>query len=169
MTKEVIDDADKEGVKEYIGTGPFQFVEWKKDQYTHLEKFEDYKPVDEPADGLSGKKEALVDDIKFELVEDPSTRLAGMKSGKYDAGTNMNPDDFEDLNNDPNIETHSSAQGNNAMVYNTKEGPFSNQKMRQAADAVVDNEAVIKAAMGDEELYDSYPGYMEKDTFWYSE
>lgn len=33
MPKEVIESAGKKGVKEYIGTGPFKFVDWKQDQY----------------------------------------------------------------------------------------------------------------------------------------
>ena len=45
-----------------------KFVEWKQDQYVHLTKFEDYVGIDEPADGLFGKKEALVDDLYFHFV-----------------------------------------------------------------------------------------------------
>src|SRR5699024_4156119 len=65
MPKEVIDEADAEGVKDLIGTGPYEFVEWKHDQYFHFAKFDDYQSVDVPADGLGGKKEALVKDIYF--------------------------------------------------------------------------------------------------------
>lgn len=38
MPKEVIDSATKQGVKEYIGTGPYQLIEWKQDQYIRLQK-----------------------------------------------------------------------------------------------------------------------------------
>ncbi|MFP3381559.1 ABC transporter substrate-binding protein, partial [Bacillus sp. SIMBA_069] len=79
--KEVIDAATEEGVKEYIGTGPFKFVEWKQDQYILLEKFADYKALSEPANGLGGKKEAKVDRIYFHTVPDAATRVAGLQSG----------------------------------------------------------------------------------------
>src|SRR5690625_4325001 len=84
MPKEVVEDASAEGVNEHIGTGPFKFVEWAQDQHVHLTKFTDYKLLDDPADGLTGKKEALVKDIYFEFVQDPSTRVAGLQSGEYD-------------------------------------------------------------------------------------
>lgn len=41
MPKEVVESAPPEGVTEYIGTGPYKFVEWKQDQYIHFTKFED--------------------------------------------------------------------------------------------------------------------------------
>src|SRR5690625_3577258 len=41
MPKEVIDEATKEGVQEYSGTGPFEFEELKQDSYLHLIKYEE--------------------------------------------------------------------------------------------------------------------------------
>lgn len=36
MPKEIVEAAPPEGVREYIGTGPFKFAEWKQDQYIHF-------------------------------------------------------------------------------------------------------------------------------------
>src|SRR5699024_5436757 len=84
LPKSTLDAADDTGISEYIGTGPYEFVEWKTDQYILQKKFEDYKSVDFEADGLSGKKEANIDEIYFEVVPDSSTQLAGIRSGEYD-------------------------------------------------------------------------------------
>ena len=42
MPKEIVESAAPEGVTEYIGTGPYKFVEWKQDQYIHFTKYEEY-------------------------------------------------------------------------------------------------------------------------------
>ena len=47
MPKEAIEGATDTGVEEYIGTGPFQFEEWKQDAYVKLSKFDDYQPRSE--------------------------------------------------------------------------------------------------------------------------
>src|SRR5699024_3429075 len=84
MPKEVIDSAEIEGVTDYIGTGPFQFEEWRQDQHIHLVKFDDYTFDDSPSDGFSGKKEVFMNDVHFIFVPDHSTRIAGLSSGEYD-------------------------------------------------------------------------------------
>ncbi|MDL1161622.1 ABC transporter substrate-binding protein, partial [Yersinia pestis] len=45
MPKEIVDAAPADGIKEYIGTGPYKFQEWKQDQYIHLVRNEDYHQV----------------------------------------------------------------------------------------------------------------------------
>jgi len=81
MPKEVVEAAGDLGVTEYIGTGPYAFVEQKQNQYVHLKKFNDYKGDDSPSDGLAGKKEAYTENIFFYFVTDPSTRAAGIQTG----------------------------------------------------------------------------------------
>ena len=31
--------------KDYIGTGPYKFVDWRPNRYVEVEKFDGYKPV----------------------------------------------------------------------------------------------------------------------------
>lgn len=89
MPKEIIEAAPAEGVEEYVGTGPFQFDEWKQDQYIKLTKFEEYvSPEGEPS-GMVGKREVLVDDLYYYFVPDDSTRLAGIQTGEYEIADNM--------------------------------------------------------------------------------
>src|SRR5690606_33024633 len=103
--KEVIDNASDGVITEFIGTGPFKFEEWKQDQYIHYVKYDEYQPVDLPADGLSGKKEALVDEIYIYIVNDSSTRLAGLQTGEYDFAYGIPYDNYDALLADDNLET----------------------------------------------------------------
>lgn len=58
-----------------VGTGPFEFVRWKSGDSITLSRFESY--YDE--------KLPYLDQVVFEFIGDPSTRIAGLKSGRIDA------------------------------------------------------------------------------------
>ncbi|HLS07315.1 MAG TPA: ABC transporter substrate-binding protein [Bacillota bacterium] len=168
--KEIVDAATEEGMDEFIGTGPFKFEDWVSDQYISVSKFADYQPVDEPASGLAGKKEAKVDEIKFHFVTDASTRVAGIKSGEYDIANAISFDDAEMLETDDEIVNHIDHNGFNAVVFNKKQGFFTDKLARQAVNAALDQEAILQAAFNNENFYELEHGLMIKDQVdWYSE
>lgn len=102
MPKEIIETADPKGVKDYVGTGPFQFKEWKQDQYIHLAKYPDYAPREEAADGLAGKREA---GGRFVLPVYPGRLYTGggLTVGEYDVAADVSYDNVERLETDSNI------------------------------------------------------------------
>lgn len=160
MPKEVIESATADGVEELIGTGPFKFEEWKQDQYVHLVKFDDYQARDDEASGLAGKKEALVDNVYYYIVTDPSTRLAGLQTGEYHIADSMPFNNFEQIQNTDGVEAHVFLDGTLNMFYNKKEGLMADEKMRQAVNAALDMEAVMMASFANEELYEISNSYM---------
>src|SRR5699024_4255701 len=163
MPKEVIDEADAEGVKDLIGTGPYEFVEWKHDQYVHFTKFDDYQSVDVPADGLGGKKEALVKDIYFDIVTDASTRVAGIQSGEYDIAFAIPFESYAQLMNAPNVNLEPVYISNMDLLYNKQGGLMEDFKMREAVNTALDIDDILQASFADEELYLVDSGYMSKD------
>ena len=170
MPKEVVEDADVDGVEEYIGTGPFTFTEWKQDQYIKLSKFKDYQSSSAPSDGKAGKREALVDDLYFMIVTDASTRIAGLQSGSYDIASEIAFDSFAQLEADPNLKTYTGPRGFNILVFNKTEGPFANVKIRQAVAAALDMDAILKASHSEEQFYELNPGLMSVDqSDWYTD
>lgn len=171
MPKEVIEEADATGVQEYIGTGPFKFVEWEQDKQIHLEKFTDYTPVDAEPNGFSGKKEALVDNIYFELVLDASTRLAGILSGQYDVAYALSNDDYDQLANEEHVNTYEAATGNAYLIFNKHEpSKFTDPLMRQAVNAALNIDEIMLGGFKNENLFDVDHGFMSKYAkAWYSE
>ncbi len=168
MPKEIIDEAGDNNVKELIGTGPFQFVEWKQNQYIHVKKYAGYKTAPGPTSGLSGKKEALVENIFFYLVPDPATRVAGLQSGEYDTAEGLPTDSYETLKNDPNIKVSVNKPSSYiSMIFNTKSGLFADVKKRQAVNAAIDSESVMKAVAGTPEFYELNHGLVFKEQIWY--
>ncbi|WP_368653137.1 ABC transporter substrate-binding protein [Ornithinibacillus sp. 4-3] len=161
MPKEVVEDAGEDFVNEYIGTGPYKFEDWKQDQYIHFTKYDEYQAVDKEADGLSGKKEALIDDIYFYIVPDTSTRLAGLQSGEYDFAYGIPYDSYELVTNDENLNAHITASGEQFLIFNTIEGPVSDFKLRQALNTAIDSEEIMNAAFPNPDLYTLKSGYMD--------
>lgn len=153
MPKEVIENTSPEGINEYVGTGPFKFEEWKQDQYVHLTKFEDYQAREEQADGLAGKREALVDDLYFHFVTDSSTRVAGIQSGEYDVAHAVPFDTADQLESNENINNHVYPGGFLSVVFNKKAGLFTDVKAREAVLAALNMEDILKVGYTDDRHY----------------
>ena len=170
MPKEIVGKAGTEGVDEYIGTGPYAFKDWKQDQHIHLTKFADYQSRSEPADGLAGEKKALLDDIYFHIVTDPSIRVTGLQSGLYDIASDIPPDTAQGFLKDDSIKNAIDSSAFTTMVFNKKAGVFSNQKIRQAANAAINVEDMLMAAYVSDEFYlVDHALVKEEQTGWYTD
>ena len=169
MPKEVVEETGDELLTDLVGTGPYKFVEWAQDQHILLERFDDYQGLDEPTDGLTGKKEAYADKIYFHVVTDPSTRVAGLQSGEYQIANFLPQDSADRLSQDDNIVTRPEINSIPGFVFNKKEGIFSDQRMRQAFAAALNLEEVLHASYGSEEFYELSHELMLEGTAWYTD
>jgi len=170
MPKEIIESAPAEGVKEYIGTGPFKFEEWKQDQYIHLVKYDDYKAVDAEPSGFAGKKEAFVNDVYYHFVTDHSTRIAGIQTGQYDIADSIPTESYEQLSSMDNVEVHTFVGGTLTLFFNTNEGALADEKMREAVNTALNMDEIMLASFVNEDLYTLDPGYMNPNaTQWASQ
>lgn len=170
MPKDIIDTAPAEGITDIVGTGPFKFAEWKQDQYIHLQKYDDYQALDTPSNGLSGKKEALVDNLYFDIVNDGSTRLAGITTGQYDLAYQIPFDSYEQVKSSSDVTPLLNLYGGLTFVFNKKEGVFTDQKIRQAVNYGINNEDVLMGAMGNKDFYRLDNGLMYKEQAkWYTD
>jgi peptide/nickel transport system substrate-binding protein len=97
MPKEVIEAAGADQVKEFIGTGPYKFVEWKQDQYIKLTRYDGYQPRSEPASFIAGKREALIQDLYFVGGLDNAARVSGIEAGDYGFVMLVSPDNYARL------------------------------------------------------------------------
>lgn len=162
MPEEVINEAGEEGIKEYIGTGPFKYEEWRQDQYLKLVKNEDYQSRSEPADGLAGKKEALVDELYFHFVSDTFTRVAGLQSGEYDLIHSIPADSVNQIEDEPNSSTIIELSGSLNVHFNKKNSIFKDLKMREIVEMALDKEAILTATYADEKFYEMNHNFMMK-------
>lgn len=163
MPKEVIESAPDDGVAEFIGTGPYEFVEWKQDQYIHLNKYDDYQPVDREPDGISGRREAFIDDVYFYIVTDASTRLAGIQSNEYDIAYALPEDNYDQLTNDPELDIQTVYTANMDLLYNKRGGMMQDLTMRQAVNAALNIDDILLASLVNENIYRADASYMSVD------
>ena len=152
--KEVLAAAGDGPVKEYIGTGPYRFVEHKPDRHVRLARFKDYSARSEPPNGYGGKRTAYIDEIYFIPVPEASVRLAGTETAEYNFALSIRQDQADRIKGQPALEAHVvKPYGWITAVPNHKEGVMANKKVRQAFQAVLDMEPIMSAGIGNKAFY----------------
>jgi glutathione transport system substrate-binding protein len=137
MPKEVVEAAGPDGVKEYIGTGPFKFVEWKATDYLKVQKF----------DGYWRKGYPKIDSITWRPVVDNNTRAAVMQTNEAHFAFPMPPEAVETLSKKPSLEvTVAPSIIHRYLSMNTQQKPFDNPKVREAINYAINKEALVKVA-----------------------
>ena len=168
-SKDAIDAAGDGQLKEFVGTGPFKFVEHKPDRHIKLARFDGYAARAEPPSGLAGRRTAYVDEILFMPVPDYATRQAGMVTGEYDYIQQVKPDQYDRMKSSPGVETVVvKPYGWVTIVFNTKQGLMTDQRLRQAAQAALDVEPMMLAGLGHKDFYRIDPGLFFQELPWHS-
>lgn len=144
----ITDDAD------LIGTGPYKFVEWVRDNYVHVERYDGYVDAGNDCDGPAGEKKAYVDDIYFYFATDSDAEVNGVLAGTYDLAENVNYSIYLSQQDNDAVKFYLINDGTHpAMVMDKSEGWTANQTFRQAVQACLDCDSIMKASFGTEELY----------------
>lgn len=130
---------EKEGKKfgnHPVGTGPFKFVSWKRNDSVTIEKNKDYW------------KEGLpkLDKIVFRSIPDNSTRLNALNTGEIDLADGINPSDVASIQNNDKLQVFERPSMNVGYLgLTTTRPPFDNVKVRQAVNYAIDKQAIIDA------------------------
>ena len=124
-----------------IGSGPFKFVDWEPGVEVTFERYGNYIPREEPASGFAGGHLVYIDEMEWVIIPDLTTRVIALETGLVDYVAGTGPDDFQQLNDDPDIETF--FERPDAWYYfglNHLFPPFDNVNGRKALQALVDQE-----------------------------
>ncbi len=167
--QEVVEEAGEDAITEYIGTGPYRFVEHEVDSHVLVERFDDYAARDDEPSGYAGRKEAYIDSIRFVPVPDEAARIAGIQAGDYDFLENVSTDQFETLEGtDGLVAEISEPTGNMLVIFNMERGIMSDVTMRRAVQAAANSEEMMTAAAG-EGYFRLSPSHMMEETVWGSD
>lgn len=165
MAKETIANP----LEEFIGTGPYKFVERKPDAYVLMTRFDDYAARDDEPSGYAGRREAKLKELRFIPVPNANTRVEGVLAGQYHFADQLP------------VESAGRFRGNAAVtpiltmpfgfmyfVTNTAEGPFTNQKLRQAWQASLNCEEIMMVGFGDPEFFQVVPEHFPEGNPFHS-
>ncbi len=121
-----------------VGTGPWKFVEWKRDQYIRLEAFDQHWRGKPPFRHLV-----------IRAIPEIATQVAELKTGGVDIIRNVPADLVPDLRNHP--QTYVSAGPILRVHYvhfDMRHEPMTKKAVRQAANYAVDKQAIIQKMLG---------------------
>ncbi len=152
--KEVIAAAGSGPIREFVGTGPFRFVEHRPDRHVRLARFDGYAARPEPPDGYGGRRAAYVDEILFIPVPEVSTRLNGVETGEYHYAHQITPESYERVLRSAEVQPQIVKPAIwPAVVLNHRQGLMTSKKVRQAFQAALDMGPIMAAGIGHPDFY----------------
>lgn len=121
-----------------VGTGPFKFVRWRKDDAMVLEANESYWRG-------SPKIKTLI----FRPIPDESTRVAALMAGEIDIARGVPPSLVKQIADNPRtrVARVPSALNIHVILDTLKDGPLRDKRVRQAINYGVDKEGIIKSIL----------------------
>ncbi|WP_342515079.1 ABC transporter substrate-binding protein [Sporosarcina sp. FSL K6-1522] len=117
-----------------VGTGPFEFESWTRNDKIVLKANENYYVKGQP----------LLDKMIFTVVPDNSARLNALTTGEADIIDGMNPGDAGTVEANPNLKLIKRPSFNiSYLAFNTQKAPFDNVKVRQAINMAIDKKGLV--------------------------
>lgn len=164
-------DADRpatEQVTANVGSGPFKFNNAlaKPGASFTYDRNENYVPRKEPPDGLAGGKIVNVDRVVWDNIGDQQTAFAALQAGEIDYDQTPPVDLFSVIESDPNLELQVSITGSDMFLrMNCLQKPFNNVKARQAMLHLIDQEAFMRATIGNPKYYTTITSWFGKTPY----
>jgi ABC-type transport system substrate-binding protein len=122
-----------------VGTGPFTFVSWKKDDSIIVERNEDY-----------WRQPAYLDRLILRVIPDATARYLALQKGEIDVMDFPSPEDIAEMKADPEIKVIQQAGLNvGYLALNCEKEPFDNKLVRQAMNYAINKDEIITAVFGD--------------------
>ena len=170
MPSEIAEVAAEKPVTEYVGTGPYKFLEWKPNRHIRFVRFDDYQSNGDSVNGYGGKKHAYVDELFYLFVPDKTVEAAGVEAGDFDYAYAVNTDEYERLQDTPGVQVIASVpRAWLVFPLNNREGLCADKKIRQAIQAALDMEPILLASRGHKDFWRMDPSLNQKETIWWSD
>lgn len=140
VPKHVVEAIGWEGFNENpIGTGPYKFVEWRRDDRVIFEAFDDH-----------WRGRPAFDRLVHRTIPETSTRVAELMSGGVHIASNIPAQDMDRVNASGRATAELQPTTRVMMlIMNTKsEALTGNPLIREAIELAIDNQLIVDAVMG---------------------
>lgn len=139
IAKIVSKKADQQLKKEFdrnpVGTGPFEVVEWVKDDHITLRKFSKHFRKDIPK----------VDELIIQVIPDDTVKVTNLITGQVDMIKEIPPRNLEQLKSLPNIVVGQRTRTQTEQMYfNTAKPPFDNVNLRRAVAHAINRKVIAE-------------------------
>ena len=142
-----------------VGTGPYKFVEWVKDDRLVLEAYKDYH-----------RGPAAIDRLVFRPIPELTTRVAALLSGQADLVSDVPPDQVGKVKSSGVARAEVSTLGGFIIMLKITNylmpGPWQDARVRKAINYAIDMDTIIKTVL---EGYGQVLGVpLEKEAFGFN-
>jgi peptide/nickel transport system substrate-binding protein len=121
-----------------VGTGPYKFVDWVKDDHITLVRNDHYW-------GSRPKLKKIV----LKSIPETSTRLMALQSGAIDIADDLDPDSIALVRKAPNLRVKEAPSVNiGYLAINTTRPYFADVRVRRAINYAIDKDTLIKTLYG---------------------
>jgi len=125
---------NEEFAKNPVGTGPYKFEEWVKDERITLVANNEY---------WEGEPE--IKKVVFKPVPESAARVMSLQAGEADIIENLPPHQVEDINNGENTKVGQADSTRFIMlVFTTQNEPINNLKVRKAINMSIDKDSIVE-------------------------
>jgi len=125
-----------------VGTGPFKFVSWNRNEKVVLTKYDKYWKAGLPK----------LDGVEFYTVPDGEVKILQLINGQMDFIDVVPTSKLEQIKNDPNLLVAelplSAAIGDHFLLMNNSVAPMNNVNFRKAVNYAIDRDKISAALFG---------------------
>ncbi|WP_096187116.1 ABC transporter substrate-binding protein [Evansella halocellulosilytica] len=127
-------------LSEPVGSGPYQYVEWRRDDRVVLEKYDDY---------FLGEDFTEWEEVVFRAIPETSTRVGELLTGNAHVVTDVPPNEWSRIDDNEGTR-HINAASNRTMLIiarQTEGVATSDPRVLEAIDLAINNEAITEQVM----------------------
>lgn len=119
-----------------IGAGPYMYKSAERGVSVEVERFQDYYKPGKPK----------TPKIKFAVYTDENLRVAALESGDIDVTETLPWQAMDAVEKNPRLKMDATVGPFMYLTFNTKQGPFTNVKLRQAVAFACKRDDIVKVA-----------------------